>query len=157
MDHIYIITCTKYLDRISYLYKELNRVDINVNDDFVTKIQNINTPLYDILNSRFIANDQTVKTNIGLFITTITNYYCIKNALENGYSKILIFEDDVRFLKNKIKIKNILEESIKIFNDDIGQILCCSGSTLYGNITNGEDAGNDYDIPYLQNVVNMLY
>ena len=148
VDHIYVITCTKYLDRISELYQELDRVDIDVHSDLVTIIQNINTPLYKVLKNNFKSNNPDIQINDGLFISTIMHYYCMKNALENNYSKILILEDDLRFLKNKDYIQNILDNSITLFNDIDKQILCCNGSSYNEYFNNCEDAGQVYDITY---------
>ena len=148
VDHIYVITCTKYKDRLPELYQELNRVDIDINSDLVTNIQNITTPLYQILKHHFKSVNPYMCECNGLFISTIMHYYCMKNALENEYSKILILEDDVRFLKNKDLIQYILDNSITLFNNTDKQILCCNGSVETDDFNNCEDAGQVYDIPY---------
>lgn len=158
VDHIYVITCTKCKDRLPDLYKELNRVDIDINSDEVTNIQNINTPIYKVLKNSFVSYNPCMQECNSLFISTIAHYYCMKNALENEYSKVLILEDDVRFLKDKNQIQYMLDNSIKIFNDTDKIILCCGSSISNGMFRNCDDAAQNYNtiyehINHLENII----
>ena len=151
VDHIYIITCTKYLDRVQELYNELSRADIDVNDkNFVTVVENIDTPFYDVLKKSFKYHEKHENPK-SLFISTLMHYYCMKLAVAHGYNKIAIMEDDVRFLNNTEMIDDLLNKSSMIFTNNennIPRILLCN-STMYSQVfSNIEDVSANPQIPF---------
>ena len=125
IDKVYIVNYVGQLNRYDELLNELYRVDMT--DDIIYNFENINTPLYNSLHSNFKDNSfDKILSHENLYYAfdcSMGHYYCMKHAQKHNYKRILILENDVRFLKDKAEIKKILEESIKVFDTDKPTIL----------------------------------
>jgi len=137
VDQIYCLTFAKK-DKTE-LYNELKRVDI-YDSGIYHEFENIQTPLYEILYNNLIDKKYIeYLSQLNLFVfdnlkkytfrydVTIGEYYCMKNASNHGYNRILILEDDVIFLKNKEDIINILENMLKCYNENDEGLLFLGG------------------------------
>ena len=100
-DHIVILSAAGYDKRRDLLIKEFNRIGLTNYEFFIN--------IYDnLLTDKFIEND------INRICHIHGHYFIIKRAYELGWDSIWILEDDVRFLKDEVIIKSILND----FNSD---------------------------------------
>lgn len=110
-DHIY---CLHYLpdsDRLPKLKSEFKRVGIDENADYFSWVYDYPSPLLDL-----VFEDE--RLNISLPIrssgrphikrSALKHYEIAKDAYENGYERILVLEDDVRFHNDVNYISNML-------------------------------------------------
>lgn len=102
-DKIYCIHCVNYHDRVQDLMDELERVDV-LKSGILELRENYKNPVDDFLKSKTGAPPSTLI--MPLFIET---YRILAEAQYKGYKSIAIMEDDVRFLKDKRRITNILD------------------------------------------------
>ena len=109
-DHIYCIHYLPYQDRLEPLKKELNRVGI-LNSGIFEFYWTYPYPFYNIIrktsvlkNILFVNGNVKATTNLAL-----TNYRIMKEAYDQDYQRVLVLEDDVLFLHDICKIKEMLE------------------------------------------------
>ena len=108
VDKIYIINCAvQDKERTKNLYNELHR--IGVTDDLIYNYYNISNSLVKIP----LRSD--LKYDKHFYDVTLGHYYCLKQAQEFGYEKILILENDVVFLKDV----NLIEQILELVNENI--------------------------------------
>ena len=102
-DKIYIITYVYNIDQRKLIANELNRIGIN-NYEFVYSYDN-----------SLLKLDDNINIDIKQISISFTHYDIIKKSYELGLNNILLFEDDVAFLKNVEEIHNIIthNESLK--------------------------------------------
>lgn len=103
-DHIYCVHFLPYKDRLAKIKSELKRVGI-LDSGIFSWQYTWDTPFYDIL-SRTSINKAL---SVGYMKCGLAQYYCHKEAYDLGYNRILVLEDDISFLKDLDKIKEILE------------------------------------------------
>lgn len=107
-DRIYCLHFIQYSNRKQLMQFQLNRVGILNSGIFQWKYtfkNELNQKLYrTFIKKRHKENEKTLNVSI-LF----GHYNCIKDALFNNYNRILIIEDDIRFLKDLNKIQQIIK------------------------------------------------
>lgn len=94
-DKIYIITYVKNIDKRENICKELKRIGIN-DYEFAYSY-----------NTSVINNPNNIDNNV--LSISFTHYDIIKKSYELGMEHILIFEDDVMFLKNVSEIHDLIK------------------------------------------------
>ena len=101
-DHIYIISKSTNNSRREKLLPELNRVDLD-NFKWYYTFENklLQVPHTE---NYYNPNNTTYKQ------VKFSHYSLIKTCYELGYNDILIFEDDIRFLKDISQIQKILDD-----------------------------------------------
>ena len=111
-DRIYCIHFVQYTKRRQLLEFELNRVGILNSGIFQyqftdrSNIKLCECVLTKLPYSNIIRNYTYISVILG-------HYYCIRQAYTKGYERILILEDDVRFLKDLNLIQQILQNKPK--------------------------------------------
>lgn len=110
-DKIYVISYIENFKQREILSKEFKRIGIE-NYEFKYSIDNY--LLYN-LDSNYVIGDNL---NDHVLCMTNTHYETIKEAYDIGYENIMIFEDNIMFLKDINKIKYELD-NIKEQNCDI--------------------------------------
>lgn len=107
-DKIYCLHFIQYSNRKELMQFQLNRVGILNSGIFEWKYtfkNELNQKLEQtFIKKRHKENEMTLNVSI-LF----GHYNCIRDALRNNYKRILILEDDIRFLKDLNKIQQILQ------------------------------------------------
>lgn len=148
-DHIYTVNFVNHKLRQINLNNELKRVgvlDSGIYDD----IEFIPSPLINKLSDMSLdVSNITFDsfTKYKMYNILFNNYFIVKQAYLNGYKKILVFENDIRFLKDINHIENLLDSSINIFNTDKPTILLGSSSLAINNdkYYNCDYADKSYD------------
>lgn len=108
-DAIYCLSLADNIEKRSLLEKELSRVGILNSKIFRYKIT-VKNELYKYICSAPELNiDKYLQSNPQAFNTTLGHYEIMKECLAMGYKRVLILEDDVRFLKNIKEMYDILE------------------------------------------------
>ena len=102
-EHIVIISAAKYKDRRNILNQEFTRIGLSNYEYFIN--------IYDNL-----LSDKIYDNNINRKCCLHAHYFVIKRAYELNWDSVLIFEDDIRFLKDESKIIDCLEEFKKVKN-----------------------------------------
>lgn len=118
-DHLYSLTWPGNKEQIPILQKELDRVDI-LNSGIYSNFINIRTPFHKDIFDKVQKNYNWLCYNRGFFMS-YGHYHIIKEAYDMGYEYIGIVEDDIRFLKDKKIINNILQkvDEAKLIGFDI--------------------------------------
>ena len=131
-DHIYVLSKPSSFDRRKILDKEFERIGLK-NYQYCYGFEN------NLIDYSKYYNNDIKKEHI---MTTIGHYSIIKTAYELGYENILIFEDDVRFLKDLNKIQEQLDifqnekDNIDFYYFDhiiVANILICFFDAIYLN------------------------
>jgi hypothetical protein len=91
-DHIYCIHYKPHVERFEELNNELKRVGI------------LDSEIFNYL----FTNEDNSEYIIPANKVTINHKYCLMHAYENNYNRILILENDIRFLNNISIIENYL-------------------------------------------------
>ena len=130
VDQIYVITHTKRINN-EYFYNELKRVGI-YDSNIMFIFENIQTPFYKELFNIIVKNNNAdkyvdqgynsddIKRNTEyskVFNSVIAHYYCLKHAQQHEYSKILILEDDLLFLKDLNQIETLLNNAYNFYSE----------------------------------------
>lgn len=173
VDHIYCIQYILNKDRIEDLNNELYRVDI-LQSGIYDVIEQFPSPLYNILFKSFQNKSQDIiqindklTANLGdyadgrlieYFNSLLGHYSAIKKAYLNNLDYVLVLEDDCRFLKDKQKIIDILDQTIPIFKQFTTPAIY-GGSISYndGQTTNGDDCNQEYENSYHIFINNEAY
>ena len=108
--HIYCLHYLPYTDRVSPLLDELNRVGLLKAKNFSFKYT-YDSPFYDKLMEMGIKMHHAALVSKRLFKCTMGHYFVLKEAEGLNYERILIIEDDVKFLKDLSLLKEILEST----------------------------------------------
>lgn len=115
-DQIYCLTYTGQTpNNYRRLKDELHRVDI-LDSGIYYEFENISTPIYEKIYKEIFHYD--TYNYLYAVDCAFGHYYCMKHAAQHNYNRIIIIECDCIFLKDKTLIEFILEESLKILNDD---------------------------------------
>lgn len=101
-DRIYCIHCGNYSDREKSLEQELLRVDLSQSGILEFR-RNYKNPVDAFLKSKMGVDPRSL--NMPLFIET---YRILAEAQFKGFKRIAIMEDDVRFLKDKRCIMDVM-------------------------------------------------
>lgn len=108
------IFCVQFLPhrkvRGERICNELERVGILNSGIFQWKYS-FSSPFYSVLKNNIPIRHQNVRDKQTQFDISLTHYEIYKFAYEFEYSRILILEDDVVFLKDLNEIKTILDNS----------------------------------------------
>lgn len=107
-DKIYCINFTEFKIRHELMEYELKRVGILDSPNFEW-LYTFRGPFQNLFTD-MILNDGPLKTTSSKTSCILGHLNAIKKAYYNGYNRILIIEDDVRFLKNLNKIEQILQK-----------------------------------------------
>ena len=102
-DHIYCIHYLPYRDRLKDAEAELKRIGILDLDNFSWHYS-VPNKYYDLLFYNDTSAIDVPSVNITNINYTVNSYQLIKMAYELGYERILVIEDDVRFLKDVRKL-----------------------------------------------------
>jgi GR25 family glycosyltransferase involved in LPS biosynthesis len=103
-DQTYIINLKRRPDRKEIMKEKLKKIGIE-NYEF---INGVDGQLEKILNEFSKRGKKTRITNSGHFGCILSHIKVIKNAIKNGYKKIMVLEDDIEFIENFMDlIKNI--------------------------------------------------
>ena len=92
-DHIYCIHYLPHVERYKELNDELNRVSI------------LNSGIFEYLYTKEDNTEYRVKA----FKVTLNHKKCLEDAINNSYNRILILENDVKFLKDLSLLEQYLE------------------------------------------------
>ena len=106
-DKIYCLFYTPYIKRKQLMQFQLDRVGIlnsNIFEWYYTFGNKIDKDFNQYIHDKKCKNDWIINVSI-----TLGHYKIIRDAYYKGYNKILILEDDIRFLKDLNKIKQILD------------------------------------------------
>lgn len=102
VDHIYCIHARQYENRLDELIYELNRVNI------------LNSGIFDLVQVDVYSHFWN-----GVHDCSFNHVSCMKDAISKGYERILILEDDVRFLTDL----NLINYYIENFPKDANLVL----------------------------------
>ena len=109
-DKIFILSLADNIERREDLKQELNRVGINVLSTKVEFKITVKNEFYKYIWSNPNLNSPSWWLNMNVALNcTLGHYEIWKEAQALGYKRILILEDDVRFLNDISKIQEILE------------------------------------------------
>lgn len=142
-DHIYTVNFVNNKLRQINLNNELKRVGI-LDSGIYDTIEFIPSPLINQLCDMSLDVSNVMFdsfTKYKMYNMLINHYFIIKQAYLKGYKKVLVLEDDVRFLKDINYIEKLLDKSINIFNTDKPTILLGSSSWTI-------DSGKYYNCDY---------
>jgi GR25 family glycosyltransferase involved in LPS biosynthesis len=115
IDRIYYINLTERIDRNEHFLKEMQKINIDM-----SKIQRISAIKH-------------IKGYIGCGLSQIS---ALKDAIENKYKNIMIFEDDFKFEIDKYVFSNKIEW---FFNNHNDYNICCMAYNLTkGNLINNQ-------------------
>jgi GR25 family glycosyltransferase involved in LPS biosynthesis len=119
---------------------ELNRVGI-LNSGIFEWHKTFDSDWYSYLFNKLKEEKKCFCQNVNELKCTFAHYSCIKKSILNNHNRILILEDDERFLKNIDEIESILSN---IPND--GDVILFDYSSMYKNLINEYRAQkiNDY-------------
>lgn len=110
------IYCIRFLPSLKIrgesLQQELDRVGILGSGIFKWK-DTFQTPFQKILLQHVNCMFKSTKTSLSNFNAAMAHYETCKDAIEHCYKRVLILEDDVRFLNDICLIADILESSPK--------------------------------------------
>lgn len=139
------IFCINYLpnNRLTNISQTLTNIGIDINDNkffsfmydvehklFMNEFNDIKENTFKLLNlnKRFNQNNTPYLFNVGMI-----TYKILKIAQYFKYKKIIIFEDDIIFLKDKNYLKNALDF---INNEDFDLCMCQTTflDNIHGNI-----------------------
>ena len=139
VDKIYVMDYVGHKCKKQKLMDELHRVDMS--DSMIVDFENIDTKLFDTLKALYTdkSPDKTLFTYT--FNVTIGHYFCMRHALQAGYDRVLILENDACFLKDKDKVKETLDKSIKCFDEGADILL---GSTSVVSVKYDENNNKQY-------------
>ena len=104
-DHIAVQDFTGYRERRSDLDAEFARVGLQ---NRTTTYWTYPTPLNGFLRSALRCNKDI--GNDGTLDCTLGHYRILKTAYELGFNHLLVFEDDIRFLKDTNRLHDIVSE-----------------------------------------------
>lgn len=109
-DHIYCLHYLPDADRLPKLKSELSRVGIDENADYFSWKYDYPSPLLD-LTFKNLNMDTALTSSSRPYIKRVSlkHYEIMKEALERGYKRILIMEDDIRFHNDLDYIGRMLE------------------------------------------------
>lgn len=111
-DHIY---CLHYLpdqERLPKIKSELKRVGIDENAYYFSWVYDYPSPILDLIfEDKRLNIDVSLRSSGRPYIKRVSlkHYEIAKDAYENGYERILVLEDDVRFHKSLDYITKMLE------------------------------------------------
>lgn len=116
-DHVYCVSFAPYLQRRERLVEELKRVEIidksldSDTDSFFSFHLTVDNPFEQLLltHPEFSWPKNNMRFNKGALSLALGHYSVMKEAKVLNYKRILVIEDDIVFLKDKDKLKNILE------------------------------------------------
>lgn len=103
-EKIYVYSCAGNFDRREHLNSELSRIGCNNYEYFITCKDDL---LVDVNHYHDLVPNKSIQITHG-------EYLIIKTAYELGYNNILLFEDDISFLKDVDEIYNQLEEFYQV-------------------------------------------
>lgn len=107
-DAIWCISYLPYKTRKELMTKQLDRVGILDHPNFNWNIT-FDSPYYEYLfNQLKTTNKLSYISKLSEVKCALGHYSCIKKSQNQGYNKILILQDDVRFLKDLNQIELIL-------------------------------------------------
>lgn len=98
-DRIVVICCTKYIDRQVAVKKELERIGLIDRAEFFWDFP---SPFTDRLKDSIHCTNYL--SNRSAFNIFLNHYRVIKETFLRGFKNVLIIEDDVRFLKDGMKL-----------------------------------------------------
>ena len=104
-------TCIHYIpnkERIDDIALELERVGILESSNFQWKYSTFYGNIQEKLFSQLVKEKKTTLKSHQRMNAALTHYACIKEAYESGAKNVLILENDVVFLKDIEKIKEII-------------------------------------------------
>ena len=104
VDKIYVISYTKNFDKRKRINKEFERIGITEFE----YVYSIDSSLIKNFDEPFIDSD--IENYNHFKYVSFTHYETIKKSYELGYKRILIFEDNIYFLKDINEIKNQLDK-----------------------------------------------
>ena len=108
IDKVYIMSIPKNKHKTNIVHNELNRIGID--NMYIQDVYNINNPLYQYIFKSINTNQDYNKQTERDFNILLNHYEIIKKSYEFGYTKIMICEDDIRFLKNDDLIKQQIKQ-----------------------------------------------
>lgn len=107
-DKIYCIHYIPNKERIDDIALELERVGILESSNFQWKYSTFYGNIQEKLFSQLVKEKKTTLKSHQRMNAALTHYACIKEAYESGAKNVLILENDVVFLKDIEKIKEII-------------------------------------------------
>jgi len=141
VSHIYIINLKNDLIRRNYINILMKKYNINYELIIVDKITNFN----------IINNNNTFRT-AGEMGCYLSHMYCLNDAKINNYNNIIIFEDDIIFHKQFLK----LFENTILCNNDANILLL--GASDYNFKNNNCKLINTYTNTYIPHInTSFLY
>lgn len=108
-DRIVVVCCTKYQDRQTAVKRELERIGLLDRTEFFWDFP---SPFTDRLKDSIHCTNYL--SNRSAFNIFLNHYRVIKETFLRGFKNVLIIEDDVRFLKDGMK----LAEAVKSIPPD---------------------------------------
>lgn len=156
VEHIYCINYIKN-NRKPIIQKEFDFIGINYNDSNIFSWEyDYDDNVYDLRQKYEIERDKNkyyqnkfeyypYDLRFETFKLSLRNYSIMKKSLDLGYNKIMVFEDDIVFLKDINYIKHILDN--QDFNCDI---LLLGPSARFSRLFN-----DDIHDVYAENVYNF--
>jgi len=139
-DHIYCINYIPYYDRRDVLENEFKRIGINVNADYFSWHETTDSPFYDQLldSSSFKKEENNIwwkwKENKSIIRCGLSHYAVLKNAQIRNYKHILIFEDDIVFMKNIETIEKCLDNMPNDYDIILFDKFVCLGISHYKDL-----------------------
>lgn len=106
-DAVYCINCITLQRRARDIMEELKRVGVANHKNFVFR-QTLESPWNNVFLTWLRQCKLTNMQKPGELSLAFGHYFCLKHAKQNCFKKILILEDDVRFLKDLDLIEAIL-------------------------------------------------
>lgn len=107
VDAAFTIFFTGYKERFPHMLRELERTGLV---DWTHAVWQFPTP-YDAWERSKLPHTAELQQRPGMWNTAKGHYRAIKTGYELGYERILIMEDDCRFLKDLAKVKATLEKA----------------------------------------------
>ncbi len=99
VDKVYLLTIPKRMKRFVFAHNELNRLGIEDKD--IMPYIGVQSPLYKYIYEKLYDDEFHPKE----FNIVLHHYIMLRQAYDLGYNRIMICEDDARFLKNENLVK----------------------------------------------------
>ena len=121
-DHVWCINYAPYSNRRVAVEKEFSRIGLLGSKNFswhFTTSSIFDNILYDVTVKQLKKN---FCPTVGVMNSAFAHFQCLKTSLELGYDRVLVIEDDVRFLKSVgdiAEVINNLPADYEIVNFDV--------------------------------------
>jgi hypothetical protein len=109
MDRAFVVSYSGYADRLGPMKRELSRVGIDGDTEIVYTFDNP----FDAVALRSIRHNDKIERNHSFYNLTMGHYSVLKTSIARGIGRIMVMEDDCRFLNDTGSIRSAMSAAPK--------------------------------------------